>query len=149
MKKETQEWTYERISKDLKVIAEWMKKLIDEERTRQEQGLQEGEYQQAVRQITEETRNQLYDRITNDVRISMFNVMNAIQSRNQEFQREKDRYEEQKKEHESRTNEMIQRSTETMVNQIMTMFKKEQEQMWRWITTRVGDSIWPQKKKQS
>ena len=149
MKKETQEWTYERISKDLKVIAEWMKKLIDEERTRQEQGPQEGEYQQAVRQITEETRNQLYDRITNDVRISMFNVMNAIQSRNQEFQREKDRYEEQKKEHESRTNEMIQRSTETMVNQIMTMFKKEQEQMWRWITTRVGDSIWPQKKKQS
>ena len=139
MKKETQEWTYERLSKDLKVMAEWMKKLTDEKRTRQERRSQEGEYQQAVRQITEETRNQLYDRITNDVKISMFNVINAIQSRNQEIQREKDRYEEQRRNHEKRTNEMIQRSTETMVNQIMTMFKQEQEQMWKWIAARVSE----------
>ena len=139
MKKETQEWTYERISKDLKVIAEWMKKLIDEERTRQEQGLQEGEYQQAVRQITEETRNQLYDRITNDVRISMFNIIKEIKDRDQEIREGSDRHEMQRGQDEERMTEMMKRNSEAMVNQIMTMLKEEQEQMWKWITVRVRE----------
>ena len=139
MKKETQEWTYEHLSKDLKVIAKWMTKQAEEERTRKEDELREEKYKQAIKQITEETRNQLYDRITNDMRISMFNILKEIKDRDQEIKEGIDRHEMQKGQDDERMTEMMKRNSEAMVNQIMTMLKEEQEQMWKWITVRVRE----------
>ena len=139
MKKETQEWTYEHISKDLKVIVKWMIKHAEEERARQEHASQEEEYKQVIRQIMEETRNQLYDRITNDMKISMFNVIQAIKSKDQEIEEERDRHEIQREDDEKHLNEMMKRNSEILADQIITMFKKEQEQMWKWLTTQIRE----------